>query len=63
MPAKCLMYPLLASGTSGSVDGRVPRTYVAGLLNSCPSVCLVVAGLQRRCPVPAAVDEAAVLVC
>ena len=24
---------------------------------------LVVAGLQRRCPVPVAVDEAAVLVC
>ena len=40
MPAKCLVYPLLTSGTSGSVDGRVPRTYVAGLLNSCPSVCV-----------------------
>ena len=38
MPAKYLMYPLWASGTSGSVDGRVHRTHVAGLLNPCPSV-------------------------
>ena len=64
MPAKYLMYPLWASGTSESVAGRVHHTYVAGLLNPCPSVRdLVVAGLQRRCPVPVAVDEAAVLVC